>query len=362
LLLARGEINQRWAEVMQAVPRHRYIPDTIYRHQRDRPGNDLVPLHRHEQPDEWLHLVYSDESVNTQVDGGRPDADGTGFEVTSSSSQPSVVAGMLDELAARPSDRVLEVGTGTGWNAALLAEVVAAGNVTTVEVDPVIAARARASLDGCGYGAVTVITGDGAVGYWAGAPYARVIVTVGMSAVPYSLVEQAGPGGRIVAPLTGSFQPPGVVTLVCHADGTASGRLAGPAAFMALRGTQPRVRAVISDVDVVESVTKLHPYRYAGDRDAATAVGLRLGGVYRVWRDGDDHPGTLSLYAPASSSRASVRVQTEPPHLVTQAGPRRLFDEVEEAYRWWQEAGEPTVGDWLVTVGPSGQEIILKPA
>jgi protein-L-isoaspartate(D-aspartate) O-methyltransferase len=150
---------------------------------------------------------------------------------------------MLTELGARAGERVLEIGTGTGWNAALLAHTVGAENVTTIEVDPAVAAHARAALDATGYGAVTTIVGDGAVGWPNGAPYDRVISTVGVAAIPYAWVEQTKPGGRIVAPLTNSYRSPGLVALTRHGDGSASGRLAGPAAFMVLRAErEPRVR------------------------------------------------------------------------------------------------------------------------
>lgn len=363
-LVEQGEMSERWAEVLAAVPRHLFIPDTIYRHEDGRPGNDLVPLRRGADPEGWLRLVYSDQPVNTQVDGGRPDVDGAGFEVTSSSSQPSVVAGMLEELAAAPGDRVLEIGTGTGWNAALLAQVVGAHNVVSVELDPAIAGRARASLTVSGCRSVTVVTGDGVHGHRPGAPYARVISTVGVSSVPYAWVAQTGRCGRIVAPLTGEYHPPGVVCLVRDVDGTATGRLAGDAAFMGLRGTSRRVRGSgATRSSTATSETDLHPYRYAGDRNAATAIGLRVHGVHKVWTDDPDRPGTgtLWLYGPESGSRATVTVGAGPPHPVEQTGPRRLFDEVEAAYRWWLDAGEPLVGDWLVTVTPAGQEITLEP-
>lgn len=246
----------------------------------------------------------------------------------------------------------------------MLAHEVGAQNVVSVEVDPDIAVRAWASLRMYGLRSVKVVTGDGALGYPPSAPYLRVISTVGVSTVPYAWVEQATRPGRIVAPLTGAYHPPGVVALVCDGDGTAFGRIAGDAAFMGLRGIGRRVRAVETEwPTAATSETALHPHHYAGDRDAATAIGLRLHGVHKVWRDGSDqgHQGTLWLYGPETGSWASVKVPDKPPYLVEQRGPRRLFDEVEAAYRWWQDAGEPAVDDWLVTVTPAGQEITLEP-
>lgn len=69
-LVEQGEIGERWAGVLAAVPRHLFIPDTVYRHEPGRPGNDLVPLRKDEQPEQWWRLVCSDRPVNTQVEGG----------------------------------------------------------------------------------------------------------------------------------------------------------------------------------------------------------------------------------------------------------------------------------------------------
>jgi len=358
-LARQGEITGSWAAALHTVPRHHFIPDVIYRHERGRPGNDLVPLHRADEPEHWLDLVYSDVPINTQVDDGNPSMDGTGFEVTSSSSQPSVVAGMLAELDAQPGERVLEIGTGTGWNAALLAHIVGAGNVTTIEIDPAVAAHARAALDATGYGGVTVVVGDGAVGWPNGAPYDRVLSTVGVAAIPYAWVEQTKPGGRIVAPLTDSYRSPGVVMLTRHDDGTASGRLAGPAAFMALRGQrEPRVRgADFVDPPEVKATTELHPHHLTANRAAAVAIGLRVAGVCWSWQSVGDL-GTLWLYAPGSRSWASLQVLEQPPYAVEQAGPRRLWDEVTDAYEWWLDAGEPGADAWLVTVDRHGQQTL----
>jgi protein-L-isoaspartate O-methyltransferase len=272
---------------------------------------------------------------------------------------------MLDELRPHPGQRVLEIGTGTGWHAALLAHLVGAEYVTSVEVDPVVAERARAALDSAGYGKVTVITGDGAAGHPERAPYDRVIATVGVARVRYPWVEQTRPGGRLVVPLTGGYQPPGVVALTAHGDGTASGRLARPADFTALRGQpgrhRPAIHTVLDDVpDERETSTDVHPWHLAGDRDAATAIGQRITGIRRVWQP-TGALGTLWLYAAESRSWASLELLDQPPYPVRHAGPRPLFDEVIQVYRWWRDTGEPATNQWLVTVTAERQTLTLEP-
>lgn len=159
-------------EALRTVPRHLFLPD--------------VPLER----------AYADEAVVTKWS-----ADHTAL---SSASQPAMIAIMLEQLDVAPGMRVLEIGTGTGYNAALLAYLVgSAGHVVTVELDAGIAATAREHLADAGLGPerVTVITGDGALGWPDGAPYDRIILTAGAWEVTPAWFAQLRDGGRLVLPL-----------------------------------------------------------------------------------------------------------------------------------------------------------------
>jgi protein-L-isoaspartate(D-aspartate) O-methyltransferase len=121
----------------------------------------------------------------------------------SSSSQPAMMAIMLDQLGLRPGHRVLEVGTGSGYNAAVMAAVVGTGGeVVSVDIDADLVARARSSLVAAGYGAVTVRCADGGFGNPAGAPFDRIIVTAGAWDIAPAWLDQLGPGGRLVLPLS----------------------------------------------------------------------------------------------------------------------------------------------------------------
>jgi protein-L-isoaspartate(D-aspartate) O-methyltransferase len=120
----------------------------------------------------------------------------------SSASAPGLVAAMLAQLDVRPGHRILEIGAGTGYNAALLACLAgSAGQVTTVELDPGIAAEARNALAAAGYGHVTVIAGDGEYGHAPNAPYDRIIVTAGAWDLPPAWADQLTQGGLLVVPL-----------------------------------------------------------------------------------------------------------------------------------------------------------------
>jgi protein-L-isoaspartate(D-aspartate) O-methyltransferase len=174
-LRRRGHIrDERVAGAFAAVPRERFLAQHAERH--------------------GLDAVYKDEAIVTRRD---PE---TG-EPTSSSSQPAIMAEMLELLAPAPGERVAEIGAGTGYNAALLAHMVGdEGMVTSVELDPEVAAGARRNLREAGCPA-TVVVGDGREGVPAAAPLDAMIVTASVEAVPRAWHDQLRTGGRLVLPL-----------------------------------------------------------------------------------------------------------------------------------------------------------------
>jgi protein-L-isoaspartate(D-aspartate) O-methyltransferase len=121
----------------------------------------------------------------------------------SASSQPAIMAIMLEQLELAAGQRVLEIGAGSGYNAALIAQIIGpAGSVVTVDAEPDLVDQARASLAAVGLERVTVVCGDGAEGVHGYAPYDRIIATVGVWDLAPAWREQLAPGGRIVAPIS----------------------------------------------------------------------------------------------------------------------------------------------------------------
>ncbi|MEW1700090.1 methyltransferase, FxLD system [Streptomyces sp. NPDC093249] len=170
-LVARGKIRSKAVEdAMRTVPRHLFVPH--------------VP---HEK-------AYANTTVNTKLDpAGRS---------ISCASQPDIIAMMLEQMQVEPGANVLELGAGTGYNAALLAHLVGdSGHVTTIDVDADIVDGAREALAAAGTRNVTVVLGDGAKGYPDNAPYDLLELTVGAHGLPPELLDQIAPTGRVLAPL-----------------------------------------------------------------------------------------------------------------------------------------------------------------
>jgi len=152
-------------------------------------------------PEEPLDKVYSDVAiVMKRGDEGK---------WTSSSSQPAIMAVMLEQLDLKPGQRVLEIGTGTGFNAALIASIVGpSGKVVTVDIQPDLVEHARKCLDITGYDWVQTVIGDGGYGYLDGAPYDRIILTVASDVITPHWKEQLAQDGILVLPfaVVGGFQ------------------------------------------------------------------------------------------------------------------------------------------------------------
>jgi protein-L-isoaspartate(D-aspartate) O-methyltransferase len=145
-------------------------------------------------------------SLRSQVGDDRPLRTAAG----QTTSQPSLIASMLAALRLSGDERVLEVGTGTGYEAALLAHL--AGEVFTIERVPELAGQARRNLARCGLRGVEVVVGDGTRGLPEHAPYDAIVVAAAADRLPAALGEQLREGGRLIAPLG----PPDRQTVVLH--------------------------------------------------------------------------------------------------------------------------------------------------
>ncbi|HEX5495029.1 MAG TPA: methyltransferase domain-containing protein [Mycobacteriales bacterium] len=353
-LVRAGKLPAEWRAEFEQVPRHLFVPDAVWTGD----GPDLTPLVRGSDPDRWLDLVYSDDAITTQVDDGATPPGQPGRYATSSTSMPSIVAMMLDAARIAPGMRVLEIGTGTGWNAALLATRVGEGNVTTVEIDPSVADHARGALSDAGM-APTVVTADGADGYLPNAPYDRTVATCAVGRVPHPWVAQT-PGGRIVTPWGTGYHGGTLLCLDVSRDGTACGRFGGDVAFMWLRDQRLPfgwLREHRDDNPAYDQrTTAIHPGEAVADFDAVFAIGLHQPGCRRSVIDTDDGGFEALIYDPASDSRAFVNVEPGgDTYRVRQHGRRKLWDEVEAGHAWWVDRDRPEHTRFGLTITPDEQ-------
>ena len=204
-LVSQGLIRSpRIEAAFRAVPRHLFIPRVS------------------------LEEAYEDEAIITHFAGGKP---------VSSCSQPAIMAEMLHQLSVEEGDHVLEVGAGTGYNAALLAHLAGpTGHVTSIDIDDRFVREARARLAAAGFPGVQVLTADGHDGYATKAPFERIMVTAAAWQVAPAWDEQLAPGGRLVVPLAHPGAPP-IQESTCFEKGPGGLRLisAVPCGFISMR-------------------------------------------------------------------------------------------------------------------------------
>ena len=215
------------AQVVLNVPREAFIP-AFY--QREAEPGMVWTMRTSEdvEPEQWLDLIYQDEPLITKLDERK--------WPVSSSSAPSVMTRMLEALEIQPGNRVLEIGTGTGYNAALIAQLVGDPDlVTTVELDATMAERAERILQTV-VGPVCVRAGDGRSGEESRAPYHRIIATASAGYIPRVWYEQLAPGGRLVMDLQGNQRSSGFLVVEKSMEGnTARGSFWQPSlCFMPL--------------------------------------------------------------------------------------------------------------------------------
>ncbi len=197
-LCARGVNDERVLEAMRHVAREAFVPEDL------------------------RQAAYSDQPLPI----------GEGQTI----SQPYIVAAMAEALGLSGDENVLEIGTGSGYDAAVLAHIARA--VHTIERIPSLARRARETLRRLGYGSVEVIEGDGSVGWTPAAPYDAIVATAGAPRIPPSLRAQLRPGGRLVMPVADPTCGQALVRMVRGGNGDDRVESIQPVRFVPLIGVE----------------------------------------------------------------------------------------------------------------------------
>ncbi|SHG74531.1 methyltransferase domain-containing protein [Streptoalloteichus hindustanus] len=336
-----------WRAAFLATPRHLFVPRfTLVGPRGDRADHDT----RDPDPatrEQALRAAYSNDTLVTRF---------TGPEPTSSSTEPSLMADMLEALDVHDGHRVLEVGTGTGYNAALLCHRLGDQNVTTLDVDADLVDAARQALADAGY-RPAARAGDGAAGCPERAPFDRVLATCGVGRVPTAWIDQLAPGGAILVNVAR-----GIVLLRRNGDEPAvSGRFLGPAGFVRLRRAEEpnpmsAAHALAATRDLtgtgrVVSLPQNLTYTVISGFAALVAPHSQL-----VLVHDDGAPRAYHWYEAVTGSwlRLDLQPGGEGEAILTEAGPRRLWNEIAPILARWEQEGNPTIDHYGLRVNRDG--------
>jgi methyltransferase of ATP-grasp peptide maturase system len=359
-------LDPAWLEAFREVRREVFVP-RFFVQQPGEPGWCLV-----EAPNPaWLTGVYSPAALITQIGGDDTNAsrarDGRVHgAVTSSSSAPSLMAGMLQALDVHPGQRVLEIGTGTGYNAALLCHRLGSTHVTSIDIDPALVDAAAARLAQLGY-TPQLRVGDGPAGWPDRAPFDRIIATVALPRIPDTWIAQTRAGGKILMPLDligraglmavldVTHDPAvGAAGTAGESGGRAQGRfLPGYGGFMSLRANLHHAHELLATLDETAGKSR----RTTLPVQAATAADSPFEFLAALLTGGYDWlaftpaaGGPVQTWLTRPDGSWACHVTTAGAHTVRQGGPGRVWDAIEAAHTEWDRLRRPARDAFGLTV------------
>jgi protein-L-isoaspartate(D-aspartate) O-methyltransferase len=324
----------------------------------------FVPFYYRREGKEWVQeetrgYAYTDSPLTTKIERGRP---------VSSSSMPSVMAAMLEALEIQPAQKVLEIGTGTGYNAAIMSKIVGkSGHILSVERDEDIGRSARERLLGASIENVHVTITDGFLGYQPEAPYQRIIATAAFHQFPRAWQEQLATGGIFVGNLLGHLTSI-LIRLEKQEDGSLKGSpVPHGAFFMEMRSPHLEEPASINwtcyeckSIDGEYTDTS----NLAGLlRDQAFLLFLQCllpaTQIQKRYNGGPiEHPSSFETWLIDSQEHTSVIVKTE----TIQSRGHGFWGKVQEALFQWEERKRPAIEAYSIIVSPQGEMNISIPS
>ncbi|WP_406277856.1 ATP-grasp peptide maturase system methyltransferase [Embleya sp. NBC_00896] len=358
-LVEAGHIHTpAWRTAVEAVPREAFACEWFTRSDTDQ-GTLWTPVTGDAAT---LDTIYTDVTLVTQLDEVRPsDAPGPVYgSPTSSSTLPSLVVGMLEDLRVGDTDRVLEIGTGTGYSTALLTHRLGDDRVTSIEVDPDTAARAAASLKEAGF-RPRLVVGDGLDGAPEHAPYDGIIATCAVRRVPQPWLDQAAPGATILTNMTGWLYAYGQARLtVVDADNAVGEFLPGSISFMTARrhAAPPMDDHAALTATGPGRPTSLGPEVLSDWTGRFVLQGALPTTTHRTTRIGDG-PYLNHLIA-VDGSFATLLPQSDGTWNVREGGAVKLWEQAEKLVGAWRDAGSPSTEMFRFRI-VSGEQTIHLP-
>ena len=346
-LTSQGFIKrQSVRQAFESVPRHLFVPDVD------------------------VSAAYSNQPIFIRWAVGIP---------ISSSTQPQMMAIMIEQLDLEPGHRVLEIGAGTGYNAAIMARIVGdTGSVVTVDIDRDIVDEAAANLSKMGFHNVTCVRGDGFEGVPTGQPYDRVIVTVGAYDVSPHWVDQLKDGGILVAPLW--FRGANLSVALQKREGELTGLFASPCTFIPIRGIWQRTEGYYPIDDPAEDTLQMviglesNDPEYLHELNRLSAQDVNLHPIGRSL-DGQfygqdiycglfmfltSHPNVYNVYSSSSetgllqgpghalidlASMSAALLSDRYPDRALVCGKDAAYVQLAELLDRWDASGHPTIDD-----------------
>lgn len=349
------EPGSRWRPLVAAAPRHEFVPRWWSRQGdgwtlEDGPAKPAA---------DWLGGVYRDTSLVTQVDTLHADhaseQDRPQGRPTSSGTMPGLVVSMYRHAMIGDEMDVLDVGTGSGYGAALLAARLGDARVTTVDIDPYLVKAAEERIATTGLRPLVAVAD--ATGPLPG-DYDRIVSMTSVAPVPASWLAALRPGGRLVTTLTGTGL---IITANKTPDGGAKGQTQfDRAGFMEARtgpGYPPQVLQSIPgalDGDIGDITTGRYPVvNTSWAWELFSMLGVTVPGIEHHFESGPDGKRTAWLAHPDGSWARATATGDEPPE-VRQGGPQRLWDTADDIRHTWLTDGNLPAYGAAITISPDG--------
>ena len=351
-----SNLNEAILTAFQAIPRHCFI-----RQFYDFPSEELIRVDENSL-ETHLPLLYSNCALLLFKDQEK--------DWNSPISQPSLVLEMIDKLQLQTGHRIFEVGTGSGWNAALMAQIVGSeGAVYSADIIPEMVASAQKVCQELGLGNVKLFTQDGGNGLPEGAPFDRIIFTVGTHDIPWTLVDQLREGGLMLVVIQNPGGGGDSLFLLEKSGDQLNSREVGPCSFVSMQGISenPDIAPIdVSNWSAWETLRK-HKIRqipyYWGGKGLSEFV-YRTEGVRAflsiveprfhlfVFSEGEDKGG----FGLVASDQQSAVIATS--GAITAYGQYDLIDQMLDLIREWVTQGMPVPANFQLEIHPSIKTVV----